>query len=262
MGMVDKYATGGTVKAREAIIKKVVNWQEANKTKPQEYAMFDEDTGKVKARKKEKIDYVVWNNKFGYFDANGGFHDMSDVANPNLPDSTYLGRYEYVDAPVQDSNTKSANVTYPTGAKYPMDPVVIPQVDWNDVVTPTFSPTVYNTGNTASDNKSVVKSKSSITKSPTQDEINAFYGYDRDEVVATERKDRNKRINKKNKKYITDEDLNGGELDEVVVTAPRINKASSKKDTGKKSSSGNTTAAAPKEVKPVEINQTGLDWAR
>ena len=37
MGMVDKYATGGTVKAREAIIKKVVNWQEANKTKPQEY---------------------------------------------------------------------------------------------------------------------------------------------------------------------------------------------------------------------------------
>ena len=41
MGMVDKYATGGTVKAREAIIKKVVNWQEANKTKPQEYAKFD-----------------------------------------------------------------------------------------------------------------------------------------------------------------------------------------------------------------------------
>lgn len=31
----------GTVKAREAIIKKVVNWQEANKTKPQEYAKFD-----------------------------------------------------------------------------------------------------------------------------------------------------------------------------------------------------------------------------
>ena len=29
-----------TVKAREAIIKKVVNWQEANKTKPQEYAMY------------------------------------------------------------------------------------------------------------------------------------------------------------------------------------------------------------------------------
>ena len=41
MGMVDKYSTGGTVKAREAIIKKVVNWQEVNKTKPQEYAKFD-----------------------------------------------------------------------------------------------------------------------------------------------------------------------------------------------------------------------------
>ena len=30
----------GTIKAREAIIKKVVNWQEANKTKPQEYALY------------------------------------------------------------------------------------------------------------------------------------------------------------------------------------------------------------------------------
>lgn len=49
MGMVDKYATGGTVKAREAIIKKVVNWQEANKTKPQEYAEFaDSWNGEIK----------------------------------------------------------------------------------------------------------------------------------------------------------------------------------------------------------------------
>ena len=48
MGMVDKYATGGTVKAREAIIKKVVNWQEANKTKPQEYAMYSSGTNNVK----------------------------------------------------------------------------------------------------------------------------------------------------------------------------------------------------------------------
>ena len=47
MGMVDKYATGGTVKAREAIIKKVVNWQEANKTKPQEYAKFSEGEDEV-----------------------------------------------------------------------------------------------------------------------------------------------------------------------------------------------------------------------
>ena len=49
MGMVDKYATGGTVKAREAIIKKVVNWQEANKTKPQEYAKFSTGTSNVKS---------------------------------------------------------------------------------------------------------------------------------------------------------------------------------------------------------------------
>lgn len=57
MGMVDKYATGGTVKAREAIIKKVVNWQEANKTKPQEYAMYDEGTSNVKS-----ADDVSYNN--------------------------------------------------------------------------------------------------------------------------------------------------------------------------------------------------------
>lgn len=40
-GLVDKYSTGGTVKAREAIIKKVVNWQEARKAEkntPQQYA--------------------------------------------------------------------------------------------------------------------------------------------------------------------------------------------------------------------------------
>ena len=46
--MVDKYATGGAVKAREAIIKKVVNWQETNKTKPQQYATYSGGTDNVK----------------------------------------------------------------------------------------------------------------------------------------------------------------------------------------------------------------------
>lgn len=89
---------------KRKMIKKITNWQEANKTKPQEYAMYDEGTDKVKARKKEKVNYVVWNDKFGYFDAEGGFHDMSDVSNPNLPDSSYLGRYEWVDAPIKKKN--------------------------------------------------------------------------------------------------------------------------------------------------------------
>ena len=63
MGMVDKYATGGTVKAREAIIKKVVNWQEANKTKPQEYAMYDSGTGKdgVENKPIKKRRNSIWN---------------------------------------------------------------------------------------------------------------------------------------------------------------------------------------------------------
>ena len=33
-------SSDGTIKAREAIIKKVVNWQEANKTQPKQYAMY------------------------------------------------------------------------------------------------------------------------------------------------------------------------------------------------------------------------------
>ena len=64
MGMVDRYSTGGTVKAREAIIKKVVNWQEANKTKPQEYAKFDEgDPGffsYLMSNRTRPIDVVIY----------------------------------------------------------------------------------------------------------------------------------------------------------------------------------------------------------
>lgn len=62
-GLVDKYSTGGTVKAREAIIKKVVNWQEANKTKPQEYAKFDEGTGEngVEGKPIKKRRNSIWN---------------------------------------------------------------------------------------------------------------------------------------------------------------------------------------------------------
>lgn len=227
----------GTVKAREAIIKKVVAWQEANKTKPQEYAMYDEGTGKVKARKKEKIYYVVWNNKFGYFDAEGGFHDMNDVANPNLPDSAYLGRYEWVDAPIKKKNVGKHTST---------------ELD-------------FNTSRHTRDGVNDKKSESNWRKSPTQEEIDAFYGYNRKKVSETVAKDRSERINNKNRKYLVqneNENEVAGNIPEVVVTAPRINKASSKKDTGKKSSSDKTTAAAPKEVKPVEINQTGLDWAR
>ena len=44
----------GTTKAREAIIKKVVNWQEANKTKPQEYAMYAEGDDNIVEKAIEK----------------------------------------------------------------------------------------------------------------------------------------------------------------------------------------------------------------
>lgn len=181
--------------------------------------MYDEGTGKVKARKKEKIDYVVWNGKFGYFDAEGGFHDMSDVSNPNLPDSSYLGRYKWVDAPIKKKNVGKHTST---------------ELD-------------FNTSRHTRDGVNDKKSESNWRKSPTQEEIDAFYGYDRKKVSETVVKDRSERINNKNRKYLIEnenENEMAGTLPETVVTAPRINKASSK------------------EVKPVEINQTGLDWAR
>ena len=103
MGMVDKYATGGTVKAREAIIKKVVNWQEANKTKPQEYAMYRDGTNNVKPygynknletfeywdkdKKEYKKEYLDWVNNLTEQDVKdifkGDYGDMSTYKGVN-----------------------------------------------------------------------------------------------------------------------------------------------------------------------------------
>lgn len=59
----------GTVKAREAIIKKVVNWQEANKTKPQEYAMYSNGESNVSPNIK-KYGYNKDMTQFAYWDKN------------------------------------------------------------------------------------------------------------------------------------------------------------------------------------------------
>lgn len=58
-GLID---TTKNTKAKEAIIKKVVNWQEANKTKPTEYAKLEEGTisvGGYKFKKAPKLDIKV-----------------------------------------------------------------------------------------------------------------------------------------------------------------------------------------------------------
>lgn len=279
MGMVDKYATGGTVKAREAIIKKVVNWQEANKTKPQEYAMYNgggwvTENGVKKHITKNSmgkpiysqsgepylgdVKAITWNDNvankgrykveyekaalndiatsfpgntrsYGYYTFDGAFNDLSDVSPQNMPDSVRTGRTFYVpigDFDHQESYAKLNAKADPT-AGLNMKKIDVPR-NMNHV------------------------------KTPTQEEINAFYGYDREKVDETVKKDRNERINSKNRKYITDKDLYGGELDEVVVTAPKINKASSKNDAGKKSSSGKTTATTPQESKltPEQIAES------
>lgn len=200
-GLVD---SDRNVKAKEAIIKKVVNWQEANKTKPQEYAKFYEGTTRVKRRKKEPLQPVEWLSKTGYFDVEGGFHELPP--NPALwPDSVYLGRYEYVDMPTSGDKNIGKHTS--------------------DVLN-------FNTDRHTRDgvNDKIVTKSSNWRKTPTQEEINAFYGYDRDKVSTTEKTDRIERINRKNRKYITGnaDDLTGGELPELVVSASKLNKKNNK----------------------------------
>ena len=260
MGMVDKYATGDTVKAREAIIKKVVNWQEANKTKPQEYAMYDEGTGKggvqstetkkVKVRKKEKVKYVVWNDKFGYFDAEGGFHDMSDVSNANLPDSNYLGRYEWVDVPVEKvkSNNTSKNQETNKEVKKPSIPaeVVEEPTTTSNIGKHTSDVLNFNTDRHTRDGvkDKEVKKSNNWRRTPTQEEIDAFFGHDHEKVSATVAKDRTERINNKNRKYLVeDENEMIGSIPEVVITGRRPNKTTSV--TSNKNTKDGSAASTP-----------------
>lgn len=221
-GLVDN---DKNMKAKEAIIKKVVNWQEANRTKPQEYTMYDEGTPKVRRRKKEKIEYVVWDGKFGYFDANGGFHDMSDVSNPNLPDSTYLGRYEYVDVPTKKvvSNQQSAAT-----------PVVTP-IDWENMKRAEFVPQPIE----REPNQTVSRTISSgWRKTPTQEQIDRFRFGENYEDVVKARNDYEDSI----KIYGT----SNNELDEVVITAPRKkSNTSQKKDVVKPVAKKSTSKIVP-----------------
>ena len=144
MGMVDKYSTGGTVKAREAIIKKVVNWQEANKTKPQEYAKFD--GGGVaginkygynknmsdfaywdKDKNEYKKEYLDWVNKLTEQDVRdieaGKYGDMSEYFSKNkgkkldvataqklMTDKKY-GNWHKIGKAVVDKKTKAEKET-------------------------------------------------------------------------------------------------------------------------------------------------------
>lgn len=76
-GLVD---SNKNVKAKEAIIKKVVNWQEANKTKPQEYAMYSEGDIVENAKKRDRTvaativdgkSYIKLGDGHWYTDING-----------------------------------------------------------------------------------------------------------------------------------------------------------------------------------------------
>ena len=73
MVTIDKKKTNklseGTAKAREAIIKKVVNWQEANKTKPQEYAMYSNGEDHVDPFDDSRLDLMSDNDLALYVQA-------------------------------------------------------------------------------------------------------------------------------------------------------------------------------------------------
>lgn len=77
-GLVDN---NKNMKAKEAIIKKVVNWQEANRTKPQEYMMYDEGTPSAKDSKQQlaeeifqrKLERGLLENSFIYRQKDGKF---------------------------------------------------------------------------------------------------------------------------------------------------------------------------------------------
>lgn len=75
----------GTIKAREAVIKKVVNWQEANKTKPQEYAKFSDGTGEKGVP--DLSDMFLYRQKDGKFvlqDINGNRYDVPEMMLPYI----------------------------------------------------------------------------------------------------------------------------------------------------------------------------------
>ena len=122
MGMVDKYATGGTVKAREAIIKKVVNWQEANKTKPQEYVKFDKGGEVVKLGKdpiekleeelyKPQTPEITGKDRRWIYHASKALNTLSD----SIPlAAALLGDYNY--------HTESPQVTPPMFVPVNADP--------------------------------------------------------------------------------------------------------------------------------------------
>ena len=227
IGMVDKYATGGTVKAREAIIKKVVNWQEANKTKPQEYAKFDEGEDNVSAFNNPLIDLMSDDDLLLYTSA----FNRGDKTTMNF----LLRKYnnEQRDIQLDEITIKGKKpISKVSGRTIAKDPRSIDMIK------------IDADGNPYKSSKDSVPS---WRKTPTQHQIDVFrFG--------------------KNYKDIQDNRLYSAQsdLDEVVVTAPRINKVSSKKSDKKSSSNNNTTtsrvttSAAPQEEKltPEQIAES------
>lgn len=89
-----------------------------------------------------------------------------------------------------------------------------------------------------------VEKSNNWRRTPTQEEIDAFFGHDHEKVSATVAKDRTERINNKNRKYLVeDENEMVGSIPEVVITGRRPNKTTSA--TSNKNTKDGSAASTP-----------------
>lgn len=108
-------SSDGTVKAREAIIKKVVNWQEANKTKPQQYAMYSNGEDRV-----EKV-ILVHFDKDGNIVYGDAKQDIQPVTKTRIGDIYEQGYTVTTDG--TQINVSQPTVVEPTDATKKITPV-------------------------------------------------------------------------------------------------------------------------------------------
>ena len=241
MGMVDKYATGGTVKAREAIIKKVVNWQEANKTKPQEYAKFDEgDPGffsYLMSNRTRPIDAVISEYMKSYGKTAKEFKgfDGSDKSFLQGLQNIINANDEYV-LPIRFTGGKSFDQV----RSMPISSAVEFNPEYWDYYNQQSKPNNTSNANVVKPTKPLWQPTENIGITTHPEIDNVWSRHKTSDFVAAET---------------------------PVTTVPTVSKkkqetVTSKKGTVNKPSSGKKTTAVSQDTTPAQINQTQLDWAR
>ena len=221
------------MKAKEAIIKKVVNWQEANKTKPQQYAKFDEGyPGFFKYLMDNRTRPLgkVMSEWFGQrgevapkFDGFGKLDFLNGIKNIYNTQSDY-------EAPIKlrDDFNWNQHRSVPIDQLFEFNP--------NTLTTKVEKPKNASTRSTAKVNYSPQN-----VGVHTHSEIDPVWSrHKTSDFVAAET---------------------------PVTVAPAVSKkkqetVASKKGTVNKPSSDKKTTVVSQNTPPTQINQTQLDWAR